>query len=68
LLVRNGPKVRRAEILPAGIAKSGCSARGVGAARQERRSGVWESELATTPAFANFDDYLSRLQMYRITN
>ncbi|HEV2199522.1 MAG TPA: alpha-amylase family glycosyl hydrolase [Bryobacteraceae bacterium] len=30
--------------------------------------GVWESDIARTPALANFDDYMNRLYMYRITN
>jgi 1,4-alpha-glucan branching enzyme len=30
--------------------------------------GIWESDLATTPVLAGFDDYLHRLYMYRITN
>jgi 1,4-alpha-glucan branching enzyme len=30
--------------------------------------GIWESDLVRTPALANFDDYLNRLYMYRITN
>lgn len=32
------------------------------------KDGVWESDIARTPALANFDDYLNRLYMYRITN
>ena len=32
------------------------------------RGGLWETDLATTPALANFDTYLNRLYMYRITN
>jgi len=32
------------------------------------KGGVWESNIARTPALANFDDYLNRLYMYRITN
>jgi 1,4-alpha-glucan branching enzyme len=31
-------------------------------------SGVWESDIAGTPALAGFADYLNRLYMYRITN
>jgi 1,4-alpha-glucan branching enzyme len=30
--------------------------------------GVWASDFAKTPALVNFDDYLNRLYMYRITN
>lgn len=30
--------------------------------------GIWESDLARTPALAKFGDYLHRLYMYRITN
>jgi 1,4-alpha-glucan branching enzyme len=30
--------------------------------------GIWESDVATTPALANFGGYLNRLYMYRITN
>jgi 1,4-alpha-glucan branching enzyme len=30
--------------------------------------GIWESDIARTPALANFDDYMNRLYMYRITN
>jgi len=30
--------------------------------------GIWESDIATTPALANFDGYMNRLYMYRITN
>jgi 1,4-alpha-glucan branching enzyme len=30
--------------------------------------GIWESDIANTPGLANFDDYLNRLYMYRITN
>jgi 1,4-alpha-glucan branching enzyme len=30
--------------------------------------GTWESDIATTPELATFDDYLNRLYMYRITN
>jgi 1,4-alpha-glucan branching enzyme len=33
-----------------------------------RGNGVWETDFATNPALANFDDYLNRLYMYRITN
>ena len=32
------------------------------------KGGVWESNSASTPALANFDGYLNRLYMYRITN
>lgn len=32
------------------------------------RGGIWETDLAATPALANFADYLNRLYMYRITN
>ena len=32
------------------------------------KGGVWETDIAMTPALANFDDYLNRLYMYRITN
>jgi 1,4-alpha-glucan branching enzyme len=32
------------------------------------RGGIWESDIANTPALANFDDHLNRLYMYRITN
>jgi 1,4-alpha-glucan branching enzyme len=32
------------------------------------QGGVWESDVGTTPALANFDDYLNRLYMYRVTN
>ncbi len=31
-------------------------------------NGTWESDIATTPSLANFDDFLNRLYMYRITN
>jgi len=34
----------------------------------QSRGGIWETDLATTPALANFDAYLNRLYMYRITN
>ena len=30
--------------------------------------GIWESDPVSSPALANFDDYLNRLYMYRITN
>ncbi len=30
--------------------------------------GVWESDIATSPALASFSQYLNRLYMYRITN
>jgi 1,4-alpha-glucan branching enzyme len=30
--------------------------------------GIWESDIATTPALANFADYMNCLYMYRITN
>ncbi len=30
--------------------------------------GIWESDIATAATLANFDDYLNRLYMYRITN
>jgi len=32
------------------------------------KGGIWETDLATTPALANFDDYLNRLYMCLITN
>jgi 1,4-alpha-glucan branching enzyme len=31
-------------------------------------AGIWESDIFRTPSLANFDDYLNRLYMYRITN
>jgi 1,4-alpha-glucan branching enzyme len=30
--------------------------------------GIWESDVARTPALGNFADYLNRLYMYRVTN
>ena len=30
--------------------------------------GIWESDIAGTPALANFSGYMNRLYMYRITN
>ena len=30
--------------------------------------GIWESDITQTPILANFDNYLHRLYMYRITN
>jgi 1,4-alpha-glucan branching enzyme len=32
------------------------------------KAGVWESDLATTPALSDFNDYFNLLYMYRITN
>ena len=33
-----------------------------------KTGGIWESDFASTPGLANFNDYLNRLYMYRITN
>jgi 1,4-alpha-glucan branching enzyme len=30
--------------------------------------GIWQSDIARTPALAKFGDYLNRLYMYRVTN
>jgi 1,4-alpha-glucan branching enzyme len=32
------------------------------------RGGLWESNIARTPKLANFDEYLNRLYMFRVTN
>lgn len=37
-------------------------------APKAKGSGVWESDIKTTPALGRFADYLNRLYMYRITN
>ncbi len=33
-----------------------------------KSDGIWESDIANTLSLANFDDFLNRLYMYRITN
>ena len=32
------------------------------------KGGIWQSDIAATPALAKFGDYFNRLYMYRITN
>jgi 1,4-alpha-glucan branching enzyme len=35
---------------------------------EPKGGGIWESDIATTPALASFNGYMNRLYMYRITN
>ncbi len=47
---------------------SGVDPAAASVALASKGGGIWESDIATTPALANFSDYLNRLYMYRITN